>query len=464
MKILMIAYDNESMLTWFPQGLAYLASACMKAGHDVEIYQQDIYHWNEEHLTKKLDTEDYDVVLVSIIGGYYQHKKLIKLSNAINASIKRGVMTYLTGGHGPASDPEYFLKLTGADFVGIGEGEISVVNLLETIENKGDLKLVDGIAFIEDGNYIKTKSQTLIENIDEIDYPAWDLFNIDYYALLRMPNIAKTDRSFPVLSGRGCPFKCNFCYRLDKGFRARSAKSIIDEIRVLVEKYHINYIIFSDELLMSSKERTIEISEAIKASKLNIKWECNGRLNYATEEVLSVMKDAGCVFINYGIESLDNDTLKVMNKALSREMVIAGVEATLNVGISPGLNIIYGNIDEPLQAIDDAVDFLMKYDDHAQLRTLRPVTPYPGSPLFDYAIEKGLIKDTRDFYENKHLNSDLLCVNFTKVSEDAIYDKLNWANKILIDKYIDQQKKSMLGACNDLYLNRNAEFRGFRQT
>lgn len=464
MKILMVAYDNESMLTWFPQGLAYLASACLKAGHEVEVYQQDIYHWHESHLSDKLDGGDYDVVLVSIIGGYYQYKKLIKLSAAINSSKNRQNFTYLIGGHGPASDPEYFLKLTSADFVGIGEGEISVVNLLTTIENKGDFSKVHGIAYMDQGHYIRTKSQALIENIDEIDYPAWDLFNIDYYALLRMPNIAKTDRSFPVLSGRGCPFKCNFCYRLDKGFRARSAESIISEIRLLVEKYHINYIIFSDELLMSSVERTIEISQAIKDSKLDIKWECNGRLNYATEEVLTIMKDAGCVFINYGIESLDDATLKVMRKALTKEMIIAGVEATLKVGISPGLNIIYGNIDEPLQAIDDAVDFLMKYDDHAQLRTLRPVTPYPGSPLFDYAVAQGYIKDTEDFYLNKHLNSDLLCVNFTKASEIDIYDKLNWANKILIDKYIDQQKKGMIGACDDLYMNRNADFRGFRQT
>lgn len=120
-KILMVAYDNESMLSWFPQGLAYLASACRDAGHEVEIYQQDIYHWDDSHLTSKLDGGEYDLVLVSIIGGYYQHKKLIKLSDAINNSERRDGFSYLIGGHGPASDPKYFLELTKADFVGIGE-------------------------------------------------------------------------------------------------------------------------------------------------------------------------------------------------------------------------------------------------------------------------------------------------------------------------------------------------------
>lgn len=215
---------------------------------------------------------------------------------------------------------------------------------------------------------------------------------------------------------------------------------------------------------MSSKERTIELCKTFIEEDLNIKWSCNGRLNYADIDVLEWMKKAGCVFINYGIESLDDKTLKIMNKALIKEMIIKGVENTLKVGISPGLNIIYGNIDEPIEAIEEAVDFLLKYDDHAQLRTIRPVTPYPGSPLFYYAIEKGYLSGTDDFYENKHINSDLLSVNFTKYSETEIYEKLNWANKILIEKYIEAQKSMMMKICDDLYINKNVNFRGFRQT
>lgn len=465
MKILMVVYDNDSHLSWFPQGIAYLASACKNADHEVEIYQQDIYHWPDEHLTKKLDNNKFDVVLVSVIGGYYQYRKLISLSKAINHSINRKKFQYIIGGHGPAADPKFFLEKTQADFCGIGEGEITIVELLEKFEKgEKDFENVDGIAFKRDGNYIKTSERALIKNVDEIPYPAWELFNIDYYSLLRMPNIEKSERSFPVLSGRGCPFKCNFCYRMDKGFRPRSTSSIIDEIKILNEKYAISYIIFSDELLMSSEKRTIELSQAIIDSGLKIKWECNGRLNYAKVNVLKKMKEAGCVFINYGIESLDDQTLKIMRKALTKDMIIKGIENTLEVGISPGLNIIYGNINEPLDAIDDAVEFLLKYDDHAQLRTLRPVTPYPGSPLFDYAIENGMINSTEEFYDKLHTNSDLLTVNFTKHTDEEVYKRLNWANKKLITEYIKKQKTKMIDVCDDLYINKNHNFRGFRQT
>lgn len=215
---------------------------------------------------------------------------------------------------------------------------------------------------------------------------------------------------------------------------------------------------------MSSRERTLELCEAFISSGVNMKWDCNGRLNFADLDVLEKMKKAGCVFINYGIESLDNATLKVMHKGLTRDMIIKGVENTLKIGISPGLNIIYGNINEPLSAIDDAVNFLLKYDDHAQLRTIRPVTPYPGTELFEYAINKGLIKDTEDFYENKHVNSDLLAVNFTQHTDDEIYEALYKANIKLIHKYEEVQNILMEKNCYDLYKNKNAKFRGFRQT
>lgn len=95
----------------------------------------------------------------------------------------------------------------------------------------------------------------------------------------------------------------------------------------------------------------------------------------APEYYLRKMKEAGCVFINYGIESMDNATLQLMHKYLDTDTIIKGIENTIEVGISPGLNIIYGNVGEPLSELVKDVEFLLKYDDHAQLRTIRPVTP-----------------------------------------------------------------------------------------
>ncbi len=462
MRILLIAYDNDSHISVFPLGLAYIAAVCRNAGHDVVIYNQDIHHWSESHLLEFLNKNKFNVVGLGVVGGYYQYRKLLKISGAINKAKNKPF--YIIGGHCPSPDPEYFLKKTQADVVVIGEGENTILDLLKVLEEKKDISSVDGIAFMKDGRCFQTPRRALIQDIDNIPHPAWDLFPMEHYVLLREANAKKTERSMHVLSGRGCIFKCNFCYRMDEGYRARSSDAIIEEIRKLQKEYSISYIDFLDELFMVSEKRTIELCESFIKSKIKFNWFCSGRLNFAKTDVLKLMKDAGCVFINYGIESLDENALRVMNKALTVKQIITGIENTLSVGISPGLNIIWGNIGETIESLKMGVDFLLKYDDHAQMRTIRPVTPYPGSPLYYYAIEKGLLKDCKDFYENKHINSDLLAVNFTNLTDDEFHKALFEANKILINKYYDSQNKKVIENACKLYFDKDVSFRGFRQT
>ncbi|MGE5581927.1 MAG: B12-binding domain-containing radical SAM protein, partial [Bacillota bacterium] len=428
----------------------------------VEIYNQDVYHWPESHLTELLNKNEYDLVGLGACGGYYQYRRAVKIAEAINKAKKRPF--FVLGGHLASPEPEYFLRKTLADAVVIGEGEITVVELLQALERKQSLATVAGIAYLENGKFIKTSPRALIQDIDDIPYPAWDLFPMDHYALLRLPNIKNSQRCLPVLSGRGCTFTCNFCYRMDKGFRPRSAESIVEEIQILKKDYAVSYVAFSDELLMSSVERTSELCESFIKAKLEINWDCNGRLNYATPEVLKLMKEAGCVFINYGIESLDEQALRNMKKALTVKQIISGVENTLAAGISPGLNIIFGNIGETAESLRLGVEFLLKYDDHSQFRTIRPVTPYPGSPLYYYAIEKGLLKDCEDFYERKHLNSDLLAVNFTDMSDEEVHRLLYEANKRLFEEYYRVQLQNTAAAAEKLYFKNDTSFRGFRQS
>jgi anaerobic magnesium-protoporphyrin IX monomethyl ester cyclase len=325
MKILLVAYDNDSYMSWFPLGLGHIGSILLKHGHDVVIYNQDMHHYPEEHLTDYLNKNRFDVVGVSIIAGYYQYRKLLKISSAVNKSKNRPI--YIIGGHGPSPEPEYFLKKTLADFAILGEGEVTVIELLEAISGKKSLRGVKGIAYREDENVIINEKRGLIKDIDSIPFPAYKLFPMEYYRLLRAPHSANKDFVIPILSGRGCPFKCNFCYRLDEGFRPRNNESIIEEIKLLKKDYGVTYILFGDELLMSSIKRTISLCEALIKSGLNIKWACNGRLNYAKPDVLKLMKKSGCVFINYGIEAMDDQILKNMNKALTTECIIKGIEA-----------------------------------------------------------------------------------------------------------------------------------------
>ena len=464
MKVLLVVYDNNSYISWFPQGIAYIAATLEKEGHEVTIYNQDVYHYPEEHLTKYLDENYFDVVGAGSCGGYYQYRKILSISQAVNASKNRPF--YILGGHLVSPEPEYFLRKTKADVIAIGEGEETVAELVSYLadsrnKSKKDIK---GIAYLENGQFVQTERRELIKDIDNIPLPAWHLFPIDHYALLRLPRISNSERCMPVLSGRGCTFRCNFCYRMDKGFRPRSAESIINEIEILQERYNISYIAFSDELLMSSEKRTTEICEAFIKAKLNIKWDCNGRLNYAKKDLLKLMKEAGCVFINYGIESMDEAALKRMNKNLTVKQITEGIENTLAVGISPGYNIIFGNLGETKESLQKGVDFLLKYDDHAQFRTIRPVTPYPGCPLYYHAIEQGLLEGVEDFYERKHLNSDLMTVNFTDMSDDEFYEALYEANKTLMENYYKYQVENNIKVMQKLYFEKDSTFRGFRQS
>jgi radical SAM superfamily enzyme YgiQ (UPF0313 family) len=460
MRICLVVYDNESFIHWFPIGLAYITAVLEKAGIEVAIYNQDVHHWPDEHLTAYLDANPFDIVGYSTIGGYYQYKKLLSVSKAINASKKRPI--FMLGGHGPTPEPEYFLKKTGADIIVLGEGEETILEVVEAIGKRQSLVSIEGIAYRIDENVFVNPRRATILDIDSIPFPAYHRFPIDYYRLLRMPHCSSTDFVMPILSGRGCPFHCNFCYRMDDGFRARSTEAIVEEIQFLKKEYRITYIAFGDELLMSSPARTENLCQTFIKAGLNIKWDCNGRLNYAKTDLLSLMKEAGCVFINYGIEAMDDQILQTMNKALTVKQIVNGIEATMAVGISPGFNIIFGNIGENRETLNKGVEFLLRYDDQAQFRNIRPVTPYPGTDLYKHAIKTGLLKDCEDFYERKHLNSDMLAINFTSLTDEEFYDALYEANKRLFVNYYDKLCVRSVEVLKKLYKELDPEFRGFR--
>jgi radical SAM superfamily enzyme YgiQ (UPF0313 family) len=457
MRILFIIPDNESYINSPPHGVAYLTAYLKRAGQEVVIYNQDVYHWPEEHLTKYLDSNYFDFVGVGFIGNYYQHKKVVKIAEAINRSKNRPI--FVLGGHGPAPEPEYFLRLTKADVVVIGEGEQTLLELL-TNTHWNEIK---GLAYLKNGKLVRTEKRELIKDLDSLPFPAWEEFPIDHYALMREAGCSSNDRMIQIVTSRGCPYHCNFCFRLDEGYRKRSIKSVVEEIIWLKEKFSITALRFGDELLMPSIGRATELCDALLSKDINIKWMCCGRLNFADKEVLKLMKRAGCFLIVYGVESLDDEILKVMNKKLTVKQIIEGTENTIDAGILPYLSIIFGNIGETAEILQRGVDFLKKYNPYNQMRTISPVTPYPGSPLYYYAIEKGLIKGVEDFY-SKHLNSDLLTVNFTNLTDEDFYRSLKKANHSLIEDYYAKNLKASLDKVESLYENKDPNFRGYRQT
>jgi radical SAM superfamily enzyme YgiQ (UPF0313 family) len=445
MKILLCVLSNQNYISYLPLGVAYIASVLRNNNHEVTIYSQDIHHYPEEHLTTYLNENKFDVVGVGAISGYFPYRKLLQASEAINRSINRPF--FILGGHMPSANPQYFLKKTGTDCVIRGEAFISFVEILNMISRKEEVP-----------NVVEGK---LINDLDYLPFPAYDMFLMEYYRLQRYPHIKNNEFSVSMITGIGCNFRCTFCQRIVPGIRLRSVNSIVEEIKLLKKNYNISYIDFADDLTFASKQRTAELCETFIKNDLNIKWRCEGRLNYVDSDILKLVKKAGCVFINYGIEALDDKVLAGMNKALTVSKIINGVEATLNEGISPGLNVLWGNLYDTPETLKKAVEFLLKYDDGAQVRTIHPVIPFPGTELFETAKEKGLLKDTEDFYEKKHTNSDLLTVNFTELTDEEFYKELYKANFQLLHNYNKNRLYDYEKQLKNIYLTKDVSFRGF---
>lgn len=439
---LLISYDNGSHIPFFPQNIFYLAGAIKKAGFKAPaIWHQDIHHGTEKDLLRILDDAEFDFIGLGFVAGYYQYRKAKAISEAVSQSKRRHKFKYTLGGHGPAAEPEWFMEKFEADAVVVGDGEDGIVRIL-----KGEMGLIHSAPCEDDAAPISTYN----------DFP------LDIYRLIRWPTSRREDFCMPILSSRGCKWHCSFCYRMRKGYHMRSTEAILDEMRFLHRQVQINHFQFSDELLMASENRTTEICEAIINSGMKVKWDCNGRLNYAKPKILKLMKRAGCEYINYGIESLNQDILNGMGKGLTVDQIHRGVEATRAHNLSPGLNFIWGFPGDTVENLDLAVKFLIKYDPCDELRTIRPVTPYPGTPLYSRAIKDGLLAGTKDFYEHKHLNSDLFTVNFMDISTEKAHFHLKMANRNLYRNYLDKRWDQFGRQTDNLYRDLDTSFRGFR--
>lgn len=442
-NVLFISYDNGSHIPFFPQNIYYLNGALRKQGHQVGIWFQDIHHGRPEDLRRLLNTANFDIVALGFVAGYYQYKVAKELSKAINESLKRDKLNFVLGGHGPAGAPEYFLKKFEANTVVIGDGEEAICDIAST------------------------NCQGILQgtpcNTDESPIGTYQDFPMDIYRLIQWPTSERTDFCFPILSSRGCKWHCSFCYRMREGYHMRSVESIMEEIKYLHNQFQVNHFQFSDELLMASEKRTEEVCESLLELPFAIKWDCNGRLNYAKSSTLiGLMKKSGCEYVNYGIESLNQSILNGMRKGLTVEQIYKGVETTLQAAISPGLNLIWGFPGDTIENLDKAVEFLLKYDPCHELRTIRPVTPYPGCPLYYEAIEKGLLDGPEDFYERKHINSDLLTVNFTDIPDKEFHWHLKMANRSLYRNYLDKRWEDFGSQTSKLYSGNAKNFRGFR--
>ena len=464
-KVLFIVHDVYQEDNHFPLGVGYLAAILKKNDVAVEVYCQDIFHYTDEKLAEFLQKNEFDLIGVAFLAARFK-ETIIDLCNIISRYKKNAWL--VLGGHGPTPIPEYMLQKTTADIVVMGEAEETIVELLGCKVDRGDLSKIKSIAYRDDETIIVNERRKPIRDLDSIPFPEWSLFPMKRYTTCLQPfNALKKDRVLGIVTTRGCISKCNFCYRMEKGIRFRSIENVVEEMKILKEKYGVNYFLTYDELFTFSKKRIFELRDALERSRLKIKFSCNARVDIFDEELANCLKECGCQFLNFGMESSDQEVLNLMNKKTTVEQNIRAAEIAKKAGIGLGLNFIWDNKGDTEESLKNNVKLIKKYNTYDQLRTIRPVTPYPGSDLYYEAIERGLLSGPKDFFD-KFKNSDLLTVNFTQIPTDKFYKLLFEANKELIIEHYLHTAKDMTAANRliknfyDLYFRGKVTFRGAR--
>lgn len=412
MKLLLIN-SKVSNIKFFPLGLGYIASVLQKDGHEVEVLDINGYGYSNQAVIERLNSyKDVDVVGISghIVTYMYQRWLISEAKRAIPHAV------VISGGGLASTCSDILFRETGVDIVVIGEGEITVAELVRALADGTSLEKVDGIKY-RDGDHVKTtRPRALIKDLDSIPNPARGLFSMDIYSANH--SFGKKFITGEIFSSRGCPFNCNYCYHIfgRRSARFRSAESVIEEVTYLKKQYGINHVAFADDNLTANKKRLYKICEAIK--ELNLSWWCNGRVDSSDLESLRIMKEAGCNHVNYGMESGSQEMLDNMNKSTSVERARRAIKMHKDVGLEFAATFMLGTPGETRETIKKTIDFIIEND---VCEKIFFITPYPMTPLWEIAKQRKLITDDEKFIRLlDSLPDSRPIVNFTELSDDEL--------------------------------------------
>ncbi|MBP1358102.1 MAG: radical SAM protein, partial [Sulfolobus sp.] len=372
-----------------PLGIAYIASVLEQEGHKVSIIDSPTLEltmdkWLEEVRRFKPDIVGISMQTPMANKGYIAIKRL---KEEIPDTI------IVTGGTHPTYMYDESLN-AGADVVVRFEGEYTMKELVNTIEKDGlnleALKNVKGIAFKDkEKRTILTPLRPLIYNLDELPFPARHLLPMDKYTLF-----GKNISAAHVMASRGCPYGCSFCitsYYWGRRIRFRSAKNVAEEVQQLVEKYKAKYIIFTDDELTAGKRFLYEFIKEIKDRGIDIRFTCGSRVDIITKDLMKFLYDNGCSALYFGVESGSQETIDKIGKKITLEQAKKVFEWKKELNGFATASFILGFPWETINDMKQTVEFSLKLDpDYAQYTVL---TPYPGTPIFDYAVKNNLITD-----------------------------------------------------------------------
>ena len=365
-------------LAWgFPIGIGYLASVLEQNGFEVEIIDACIENLSIEIIKDRIERSAPDAIGIGMLTG------TAKTAVAIARDIREidPLIPIFTGGPHATFDYRNLLENYPFDYVVLGEGEITTLELMQALEGGCPVKDIKSLAFRNGRQITVTPSRPMITNLDELPYPARHL--VDYNKYIEYSKYAASLAAAEVMGSRGCSHRCAFCSssHLFGRWRGRSPGNIVDELDFLINSYpKIKSFSFMDDNFTFNRKRTIELCQMLIDRGLNCyPWECLARIDQVDMEMLSIMAKAGCCRIKFGIESGSPEILKAIRKNISLDKAKKSIEETKNAGMEALAFFMIGNPGETTKTIDMSVKVAKKLRSTNTLWFIAQV--YPGTEL-----------------------------------------------------------------------------------
>ena len=322
-----------------------------------------------------------DVVgITSVTPSIYRAYQVAKIAKEVREDCK----VIVGGPHVTFLPDQTFKECRFIDVIVRGEGEETIRQLAEAPE-KGEWEMVKGISFRKGDRIISNESRPFIKNIDEIPFPSWDLLPMDKYQFCGQ-------RYASMLTSRGCPFSCSFCAssRLFGGFwRGRSPENVVEEIRLLHDKFGIRNIEFVDDTFTLDQKRAEKICDEIVRGGLDISWGASSRVDTLSRRLIEKMKKAGCWILFLGIESGCQKILDAVGRRITIEQARKAVKIVKEAGIQVLGSFIIGFLQDTIETINETIRFAKTLNlDYAEFSIL---TPYPGTLIYEHAKKNDLL-------------------------------------------------------------------------
>jgi anaerobic magnesium-protoporphyrin IX monomethyl ester cyclase len=365
-----------------PLGLAYIAAVLINNNYKVEIYDMHINALMVEDVIKKYKNAKPKIVgITSTTPTYPNAIRIAKLLKAYDENI-----VIVVGGIHVTCLPEDAMKLNCFDYIVIGEGEYSMLDIVNYhLKGKGEIKKISGLVYKDEfGKYIYNKKNKVDKNLDKLPFPARQLLELDLYY-----------QKGSIISSRGCVYNCTYCSCpsiTEKIYRMHSVDYVLNEIQYMQKIYNIKYFDFHDDTFNLKHERIDEFVKKIKERKLSFSWGCFCSVKNFTYELAKEMKASGCDVIQFGVESGNQEVLNKIKKNITIKEIEDAVKSAKKAKIKKiSCGFIIGHSCDTEKTINETIKFGKRLSSLGATRlSISILTPYPGTEEYARMNENGL--------------------------------------------------------------------------